>query len=281
MQCLGYEPEGSDSRPTRVRSKAAARVASGGGSRSSSIPRPSTSTDGVTPSATTSPSDHTSSGQPQHFGQLPFPLVPHDSLFTSAEEHIQAMPSGSPEFGDSIANDVFDFSFMSPSMSDFPFGSGFGGDPSTWDAGFVSNDIGTPQHAEGSGSVPLDSQATAQLATPNLTHDPSHSLALYKAPQPPARTSKQMTSGQASLLNALFSLGQPTSDRMMPTPSSFSTPPSTTSSTWSSPNQHDDESDTSDDSDPEGIRQIVCGSPTLEPTVQANSLPFVLYSCEY
>ncbi|CCO34500.1 26S proteasome regulatory subunit rpn2 [Rhizoctonia solani AG-1 IB] len=203
------------------------------------------------------------------------PLGPH---FLCAEEHIQAMPSGSPEFGDSIANDVFDFSFMSPSMSDFPFGSGFGGDPSTWDAGFVSNDIGTPQHAEGSGSVPLDSQATAQLATPNLTHDPSHSLALYKAPQPPARTSKQMTSGQASLLNALFSLGQSTSDRMMPTPSSFSTPPSTTSSTWSSPNQHDDESDTSDDSDPEGIRQIVCGSPILEPTVQANSLPFVLYS---
>ncbi|CAE6456206.1 unnamed protein product [Rhizoctonia solani] len=210
------------------------------------------------------------------------PPTIQDGLFSSAEEHIQAMSTGSPQFGDAVGNDVFDFSFISPSLSGFPFSPSFGGDPSTWDATLLSNDVSpwTPaQHSEGAGNMSLEPQATAQLATPNLSDNQPHSLALYKAPQPPARSSKQMTSGQASLLNALFSLGQSPPDRFMPTPStSFSTPPSTTSSTWPSPDQEEVESETSEDSDPEGVRQIVCGSPTLAPTVQSNSLPFVLYS---
>ncbi|KAF8708026.1 26S proteasome regulatory complex, non-ATPase subcomplex, Rpn2 Psmd1 subunit, partial [Rhizoctonia solani] len=280
MQCLGYEPEGSDSRPARVRSKAAARVSSAG-SRNSSVPRPSASTSATPASATTSPTDPTSPGQSQQLTQLPFPLIPNDAILPSAEEHIHPLPTESPQFNDAIGNDVFDFSFMSPSLSTLPFNSTFGGDPSTWDAGLLSNDVGVwaPQHLESPGSMTLDSQATTSLATPNLADNQSRSMALYKPPQPPARTSKQMTSGQASLLNALFSLGQSTPDCIMPTPNgSFSTPPSTTSSAWPSPDQEGDESDTSEDSDPEGVREIVCGSPTLEPTVQSNTLPFVLYS---
>ncbi|QRW18607.1 26S proteasome regulatory complex, subunit Rpn2/Psmd1 [Rhizoctonia solani] len=265
MQCLGYEPEGSDSRPTRVRSKAAARVSSAG-SRNSSVPRPSASTSATPASAITSPTDPTSPGQSQQLTQLPFPLIPNDAILP-----IQRC----------YWNDVFDFSFMSPSLSTLPFNSTFGGDPSTWDAGLLSNDVGVwaPQHSESPGNMTLDSQATTSLATSNLADNQSRSMALYKPHQPPARTSKQMTSGQASLLNALFSLGQSTPDCMMPTPNaSFSTPPSTTSSAWPSPDQEGDESDTSEDSDPEGVREIVCGSPTLEPTVQSNTLPFVLYS---
>ncbi|KAG8710207.1 proteasome regulatory particle base subunit [Ceratobasidium sp. 423] len=103
-------------------------------------------------------------------------------------------------------------------------------------------------------------------------HEPRHEL-----PRPPNR----MTSGQAALLNALFSLGaQSTSDRVLPTPtSSYLTPPSTNGSAWPSPDtEQDQESETSEESDPEGVRQIVCGTPTLEPTVQSNSLQFVLYS---
>ncbi|KAF8760836.1 26S proteasome regulatory complex, non-ATPase subcomplex, Rpn2 Psmd1 subunit [Rhizoctonia solani] len=248
------------------------------------VPRPSASTSATPASAITSPTDPTSPGQSQQLTQLPFPLIPNDAILPSAEEHIHPLPAESPQFNDAIGNDVFDFSFMSPSLSTLstlPFNSTFGGDPSTWDAGLLSNDVGVwaPQHSESPGNMTLDSQATTSLATSNLADNQSRSMALYKPHQPPARTSKQMTSGQASLLNALFSLGQSTPDCMMPTPNaSFSTPPSTSSSAWPSPDQEGDESDTSEDSDPEGVREIVCGSPTLEPTVQSNTLPFVLYS---
>ncbi|KAH7311790.1 hypothetical protein B0J17DRAFT_773473 [Rhizoctonia solani] len=281
MQCLGYESTDPDSRPPRVRSRAATRVALGGNSRnSSSIPRTSSSTSTPAP-ATTSPSDSTSPSQSHEFSRPRFLPLRDGDLFLTADEHTHAISSGLSQNSNPVGNDVFDFSFMSPSLSSFAFSPQFGGDPSTWDTNLLQNDLGPwipDQQAEEAGSTSLGSQTTAQLPMPNLADGQQSSLELYKPPAPP-NTSKRMTSGQASLLNALFSLGPSTSDRILATPSSSSTPPSTNGSTWPSPDTEEDiESETSEDSDPEGVRQLVCGTPTLEPTVQSNSLPFVLYS---
>ncbi|KDN43288.1 hypothetical protein RSAG8_06255, partial [Rhizoctonia solani AG-8 WAC10335] len=275
MQCLGYESTNSDSRPVRIRPRGTTRVTSSN-SRNSSIPRPSSSTPAIT-----SPSDSISGSQSHEFARPRLPLPHYDGLAPSAEGHTQAVSEHS-QTETPVASDVFDFSFMSPPLSGFSFSPQFGGDPSTWDANLLQNHLEPwipGQQSEGAGSLSLSPQATAQPATPNLSDGQQTSLALYKPPHSPD-TSKRMTSGQASLLNALFSLGQPTSDRITPTSSgSYSTPSSTNGSTWPSPDtEQDQESETSEDSDPEGVRQIVCGTPTLEPTVQSNSLPFVLFS---
>ncbi|CAE6513659.1 unnamed protein product [Rhizoctonia solani] len=270
-----YESQDPDSRPRR--SRAAARVAAGNSRNSSSLPRPSSSASPAT--AITSPSDSTSPAQSHEFARPLLPIIPNDGLYPSAEDHLQAI-SGNSQTGNPTGNDVFDFSFMSPSLSGLQFNAQFGGDPSTWDTSLLSNDGAwiPGQNLEVAGSLPLGSQ-TPQLATPNLSDGRQSSLALCKPSNLPDKP-KHMSSGQASLLSALFSLGQSTSDRVIPTPtSSYSTPPSTNGSTWPSPDtEQDQESESSEESDPEGVRQIVCGTPTLEPTVQSNSLPFALYS---
>ncbi|CAE7203321.1 unnamed protein product [Rhizoctonia solani] len=275
MECLGYESTDPDSRPTRIRSKTGARVAQGINSRkSASISGPST-----IPTSTPvimSPSESNPDSQSHEFARPCLPPIHNDGLSPPAEDHIQAISSGYSETSNPASNDVFDFSFISPSLSGLPFSHQFGGDPSTWDTNFPQNDWGP--WIPGQELVP---QVSVQATIQDFSSNQQSNLALYKPSSPPD-ASGRMTSGQASLLNALFSLGGSTSDRIMPTPSSsYSTPPSTNNSTWPSPDtelDQDQESETSEESDPEGVRQIVCGTPTLEPTVQSNSLPFVLYS---
>ncbi|CAE6469908.1 unnamed protein product [Rhizoctonia solani] len=258
MPCLGYEATDPDSRLLRIRARAATRDNS---RKSSNIPRPA--------ATLISPSDSTRGSQSHESTRPGLSLVHNQALFPPAE----ATSSSSNPVAN---NDVFDFSFMSPSVAGLDFSPQFGGDPSTWDAHFLHTDLGPWIPGQQSEGALLGPQPTAQ---PVVSSPPESSLALYRPGYSP-NTSKRMTSGQASLLNALFSLGQSTSDPIMPTPdSSQSTPPSTNSSTWPSPDtEEDQESETSEESDPEGVRQIVCGTPTLEPTAHSNSLPFVLYN---
>ncbi|GAB1520221.1 hypothetical protein RhiTH_003294 [Rhizoctonia solani] len=90
------------------------------------------------------------------------------------------------------------------------------------------------------------------------------------------------TSGQAGLPNSVFSLSR--SDSQSPKvietglnsqPIGLSDGPSWPSILW-----HNDDDDDSvandDDEDPEGIRAIICRSPTLDPNTRSNALPFVL-----
>ncbi|CAE6441981.1 unnamed protein product [Rhizoctonia solani] len=255
------------------------------------IPRASSSSSTSPPAAAiTSPSDSTSPSQSYDFSQPRFQPLRDGDLFVTAEDHARTISLGLTPNGNPGSNDVFDFSFMSPSLSSFPFSPQFGGDPSTWDTSLLQTDLGAwiPDHhhqqqtvGEAGSTSQIPQTAAAQLPPmPNLIDSQPSSLALYKPPAPPPpELSKRMTSGQASLLNALFSLGPSTSERVLATPSSTSTPPSTNDSTWPSPDTEEDlESETSEESDPEGVRQLICGAPTLEPTVPSNSLPFVLYS---
>ncbi|KAF8675707.1 hypothetical protein RHS04_06601 [Rhizoctonia solani] len=106
----------------------------------------------------------------------------------------------------------------------------------------------------------------------------SQSLAIVRAPA-------GLTSGQASLFEALFSLAQPNSiapPAFEPLPNSTqylsSSPSSSSQSPWTSPDVEDDASDTSEDDDQDNARQIWCSSPVMDSSIPTNSLPYVLQS---
>ncbi|KAJ1310620.1 hypothetical protein OPQ81_009150 [Rhizoctonia solani] len=92
------------------------------------------------------------------------------------------------------------------------------------------------------------------------------------------RGSISMTSGQASLFNAIFSLSNGpdlpyVSTEAVVTP--YRTSSSLGGSMWPSPNTEEDDSSSEED-DPEGIGQIICQPLALDPNVESNALPFVL-----
>ncbi|CAE6531902.1 unnamed protein product, partial [Rhizoctonia solani] len=98
-------------------------------------------------------------------------------------------------------------------------------------------------------------------------------------PPPSAIKSKPLTAGQASLLEALFSLGQPP-DLDPPSLGTQPTPEPSTPliSNWPPPGvtQQDDVASYEDD-DPEGLGvSVVCRQPVLDRTVESNALPFML-----
>ncbi|KAG8729505.1 hypothetical protein FRC11_008585 [Ceratobasidium sp. 423] len=88
-----------------------------------------------------------------------------------------------------------------------------------------------------------------------------------------------MTSGQASLLNALFSLGNgpdpPVSSTNGTIFNNATTFPILSGSAWTSPDAQEDDS-SSDEEDPEGVGQIICQPLVLDKNVESNALPFVL-----
>ncbi|KAJ1299899.1 hypothetical protein OPQ81_005018 [Rhizoctonia solani] len=111
------------------------------------------------------------------------------------------------------------------------------------------------------------------------TADRSRSLAV-------SRASTNLTPGQASLFDALFSLAQPSSAPFSPPVTSTSTSyissasssSSTSVSPWPSPDVDDETSDTSDDDDRDNAKQIWCSSPIMDSSIPTNSLPYVLQS---
>ncbi|CAE6467229.1 unnamed protein product [Rhizoctonia solani] len=122
----------------------------------------------------------------------------------------------------------------------------------------------------------LNDQPIGQYSGPATCK--SKSLAVSRAPT-------GLTSGQASLFEALFSLAQPHSAPLAePDPHPISTPyfssnsSSSSQSPWASPEVEDDTSDTSEDDDRDNARQIWCSSPTMDSSIPTNSLPYVLQS---
>jgi hypothetical protein len=105
-------------------------------------------------------------------------------------------------------------------------------------------------------------------------------------------THKHMTSGQASLYNALFSLARPGEDYYTP-PNSISRTPRNAGQSLPTPfTEQDSEgqscfvaSDTGDVvdgdiEDPEGVKAIMLRSLPLDRNVESNTLPFMLESCK-
>ncbi|CAE6453752.1 unnamed protein product [Rhizoctonia solani] len=93
-----------------------------------------------------------------------------------------------------------------------------------------------------------------------------------------------LTPGQASLLGSTFSIGHLQDQSSKLIESGWSDLPSSPlyGPAWSSWAFIDDADSLPDDGgDPEGIRSIICRSPTPDPNTQSNALPFVLQSCEY
>ncbi|QRV90472.1 Fungal specific transcription factor domain [Ceratobasidium sp. AG-Ba] len=170
---------------------------------------------------------------------------------------------------------MLDFSFLSDPSSTLydtqSLNSGW------WDIGAAGTSSAQGQYIAGN-YVPNTSHAhQPSAALSSLSESNSGSLATFRPPGASGFVKPNMTAGQASLFQALLSLGESNTS----SPLSYSasqTPPSSHGSAWPSPDLDQDESATSEESDPEGVREIVCRTPTLDKNVPTNSLPFVLQS---
>ncbi|CAE6451375.1 unnamed protein product [Rhizoctonia solani] len=90
-----------------------------------------------------------------------------------------------------------------------------------------------------------------------------------------------MTSGQASLFQALMGLGQPQdASSQLPTPNGKLNTPMTglvgTPQSWPTSDVEDQAEFGVNDEDPEGAITVISRMPVLDPTVESNALPFVL-----
>ncbi|KAL5632301.1 hypothetical protein ACGC1H_000342 [Rhizoctonia solani] len=143
-------------------------------------------------------------------------------------------------------------------------------------------------------NIPETQQLHSSLSTVlpssymSTSYDPlMQSLATIERPSltiAPAPT--KFTPGQASLYEALFSLGESayaspspqTHSMSRPRFSSASSSSSQSRSPWTSPDVEDDTSDTSEDDDRDNAKQIWCSSPVMDSSIPTNSLPYVLQS---
>ncbi|CAE7178942.1 unnamed protein product [Rhizoctonia solani] len=120
----------------------------------------------------------------------------------------------------------------------------------------------------------------------NMYGPPVEYLEAFEPTSAVIRTPTKLTPGQASLYEALFSLGEQTSasppSQAHSNPRSYLSSASSTSSQsrspWASPDVADDTSDTSDDDDRDSAKQIWCSSPVMDSSIPTNSLPYVLQS---
>ncbi|KAG9092883.1 hypothetical protein FS749_015375 [Ceratobasidium sp. UAMH 11750] len=264
MECLGYAylEEASDkSKRPRTRPAARATKSIPNVASSSAISDQST----INPTSTLAISSLFSPSLPSL--QDPPPGTPTGGLWSSLPPHAQEnfAPSST------IPDDVLDFSFLAD-----PLSTSLNTPGGWWDA---NSAMSAQYHNQTPGAGP--STSSNQFAPPSLPTPPEPSTQSVTPHRPVGASSNSltgMTPGQASLFQALFSLGQPTAPPPLP-PSSLQTPPSSHGSTWPSPDTEDDNaSATSEESDPEGIREIVCRTPTLDKNAPSNSLPFVLHS---
>ncbi|CAE6479846.1 unnamed protein product [Rhizoctonia solani] len=148
----------------------------------------------------------------------------------------------------------------------------------------------TPPQPDMPETQPLRSSSESALSghPPGNLYWPNESPTTYQSGSlAVSRAPAKLTAGQASLLEALFSLSQPNdttpaSPRIhsIPTPhfSSASSSSSSSRSPWASPDVDDDTSDTSDDDDRDNAKQIWCSSPAMDSSIPTNSLPYVLQS---
>ncbi|CAE6450275.1 unnamed protein product [Rhizoctonia solani] len=149
--------------------------------------------------------------------------------------------------------------------------------------------VGTPSRTTDTSNWPaLSCSFSGSLGHPSVDFSTSHRLAVNPAnpysTTPPlgASTTTPLTYGQASLLAALFSLGQPpdmdlSSQHIQPS-IHWLPDPSTSSVSSSSPPNIDQQDDitTHEDEDPEGVVSVIYRELVLDKTAQSNALPFVL-----
>ncbi|QRV75717.1 Fungal specific transcription factor domain [Ceratobasidium sp. AG-Ba] len=168
---------------------------------------------------------------------------------------------------------MLDFSFLSDPPSTLYDSQSL--DSGWWDVGAAGTSSAQRQNTAGNyvSNIPHAHQPSATLSS--LSESNSGSLATFRPPGASGSVKPNMTAGQASLFQALLSLGEANTS---PLSYSASQTPSSHGSTWPSPDSEQDESATSEESDPEGIREIVCRTPTLDKNAPTNSLPFVLQS---
>lgn len=136
---------------------------------------------------------------------------------------------------------------------------------------------------------PTLASTMAQNEISHSTMDFAHQLSLD--PQLPLETSDSalvrhspsvdpnaapMTSGQASLLQALFSLGD---SPMLPSDLMDTSISNSSEFAWLSPDPEKDETESvASDEDPEGISEKLCSTLVLDKSTESNALPFVLQS---
>ncbi|CAE6434001.1 unnamed protein product, partial [Rhizoctonia solani] len=141
--------------------------------------------------------------------------------------------------------------------------------------------------------LPYDTPSP-DIVSPNYpSTSPSHGL-VQRRPVTSAGSSDQrpqaapLTPGQASLYDALFSLAGPqtTLQEIASQRTTTLSPAALRGPAWPSPNQsggsdetdEDNDSEKSEDDDPEGVKQVMCTTVTPDANVETNALPFVLQS---
>ncbi|KAL5641819.1 hypothetical protein ACGC1H_002043 [Rhizoctonia solani] len=97
---------------------------------------------------------------------------------------------------------------------------------------------------------------------------------------PTSNSSTSLTAGQASLLSALFSLGDSSPDSFVSPSNTIyldneATPSLLNEPTWSSPDTRVEDS-CDEEEDPEGVSQIICRPLVLDKNAGSNALPFIL-----
>ncbi|KDN34448.1 hypothetical protein RSAG8_12452, partial [Rhizoctonia solani AG-8 WAC10335] len=101
-------------------------------------------------------------------------------------------------------------------------------------------------------------------------------LDLIVTPQT-TNASTSMSSGQASLLEALFSLGQPPTQHAHPNTNLHPNPNKPAASNLTPRNTGmQDDVPTPDEEDLEGVVSAICRAPVLDKTAESNALPFLL-----
>ncbi|QRW25999.1 Fungal specific transcription factor domain [Rhizoctonia solani] len=128
------------------------------------------------------------------------------------------------------------------------------------------------------GQLSLQSSPDSASSPPSSSRSLRNSLITSISTGPD--TSIALTSGQASLLSSLFSLARSDSQspKLTETNPNNQVVGSQDGPSWPSVLWHEDEDSVANDDndDPEGIRAIICRSPTPDPNTRSNALPFVL-----
>lgn len=285
IECLGYSYlEDSNQKAARMVSKATTRVASSTSietpcSDDSSKPDRSLSyVTAVTANPVSTAAMDTPSSSSAQNSLLPrFLDVPQENLLSATDEHLQGLLSGFMPNGTDANADVFDFSLLSPRQTGMLIDPRLGGEARGEHIYSAAIFVDDPNSAQGMPG-PSNLSFSAPIDRPSLG-DP---FTLHVGPILTTDRSSEMSSGQASLFNALWSLGQTTDEHSQSTPafdSDIVAPGNSQGSAWLSPDEADYEDSTTDEErDPEGIKEIICGTLALDKAVKSNSFSFVLQS---
>ncbi|KAG8739960.1 hypothetical protein FRC10_004959 [Ceratobasidium sp. 414] len=271
MECLGYAHlEETSDKSKRPRTKPTAHA-------TKSPPTVASTAAGASPQSTADPK-HILAIPPFFSSSVPSLHDPQHAPTAGWWPPPPAHTQGSFPPASTIPNDALDFSFLSDPTSILPNPQDVSG--SWWDTSPAA--LPTPAQRLSQTPDAPSPAPSSRFPIPSLPNPPEPGT-MSIIPHRPLGASPSnltnMTSGQASLFQALLSLGQPSTSSPFP-PSSSQTPSSSHGSTWPSPDteENDNSSITSEESDPEGIREIVCRTPTLDKNAPSNSLPFVLHS---